>query len=131
MKNIFFFLSFLFLYTATYGQDKKADLSLEDAVLAYYKGLYPSSLSGLSWTSDNQYVFQNSDENISENGYIILDPNKAYDSKKRKVITLEKLADLCEGPVPLSNLPWEKSISGNTISFSHLNTYYKIDLKKK
>ncbi len=125
MKRILSSTLLIFIFLNVTCQEKKNELSIEDAVLAYYKGLYPSSLKGLSWTSNNQYVFENTNE------YIILDPEKASDSKKRKAITLKKLAELCKDSVPLSNLPWKKSIAGNIISFSYLNTYYTLDLKKK
>ncbi len=125
MKKLFFSLLFISVFTASFSQDKKGDMSLEDAVLGYYKGLYPSSLTGLSWTLDNQYTYQSSNE------FIIINPNKTPETKKRKLITIEKINDLYEGSVPLNRLPWKKSISGDAISFNHLNTYYILDLKKK
>ncbi len=104
MKKLFFSLLFISVFTASFSQDKKGDMSLEDAVLGYYKGLYPSSLTGLSWTLDNQYTYQSSNE------FIIINPNKTPETKKRKLITLEKINDLYEGSVPLNRLPWKKSI---------------------
>ena len=42
---------FLFLFTGIFfGQNKT--LTLEDATLGYYKGLYPQQVKGLQWTAD-------------------------------------------------------------------------------
>ncbi|WP_456375977.1 DPP IV N-terminal domain-containing protein [Lutibacter sp.] len=56
MKQLF---SFLFLCTFFLGFSQQQNLSVDDAVLGYYKGLYPSSLQNLLWVKNsNTYVFQ-------------------------------------------------------------------------
>lgn len=56
MKKIF---SLLFLCAFILGFSQQTTLSLEDAVLGYQKGLYPSSLNDLQWVNNsNTYIFQ-------------------------------------------------------------------------
>lgn len=53
------FFSFLFLCTFFLGFSQQQNLSVDDAVLGYYKGLYPTSLQNLLWVKNsNTYVFQ-------------------------------------------------------------------------
>ena len=51
MKKI---LSFLFICTFILGYSQKKELTIEDAVLGYYKGLYPSSLTSLQWVQNSE-----------------------------------------------------------------------------
>ena len=130
-KIIFYFLPFLFVCTSIHSQEKtKADsnkkksLNIEDAVLGYYKGLYPSSLTGISWTSENKYTYQSNDE------FILLEPNQNYNSKSRNTISIEDINSSFEG-LELTGLPWGAAISKNTISFNHLSSFYHLNLKDK
>jgi len=130
-KIIFYFLPFLFMCTSIHSQEntkgdtnKKKSLNIEDAVLGYYKGLYPSSLTGISWTSENKYSYQSNDE------FIILEPNQNYNSKSRNTISIEDINSSFEG-LELTGLPWGAAISKNTISFNHINSFYHLNLKDK
>lgn len=46
---------FLLATSLTFGQTKT--LTLEDATLGYYKGLYPQRLQGLQWVSDTDHTY--------------------------------------------------------------------------
>ena len=45
-------------------ENKLKELTLDDAVLGYYKGLYPSSMRGLTWTNNNLLAIKNSNNQI-------------------------------------------------------------------
>ena len=47
-------------YSQAFDSIKK-DFSLYDAVLGYYKGLYPDNLSGLQWTKNDKIVYKKND----------------------------------------------------------------------
>ena len=53
MRFPILFFTLLITSTSLFGQGIKKELTLEDAVLGYYKGLYPDNLYGLDWTSTN------------------------------------------------------------------------------
>ncbi len=60
MKKIIFFL---FLCTFFLGFSQQKELTINDAVLGYFKGLYPTSLHNLQWvTNTNTYIFQKNEE---------------------------------------------------------------------
>ena len=120
--------SFL-LFNINYTQEKtkvvskeKKTLTIEDGVLGYYKGLYPASLTGLSWTLNNQYVYQ------EKNEFIVLSPDQSYNSKKKRSITIESINAVNE-KLELTTLPWGTKIDKEIISFEHMNSFYEIDLK--
>ena len=80
MKKI---LSLLFLITFFLGFSQQKELSIEDAVLGYYKGLYPKSLSNLQWVKNtNIYVQQ------KENSLIFTD---AKTTKVTSTLSLNQL----------------------------------------
>ena len=56
MKKI---VLFLLLSTFFIGFSQQKELTINDAVLGYYKGLYPTSLQNLKWVDNSTiYVFQ-------------------------------------------------------------------------
>ena len=130
MKKLIFCTLSILLFNTNYTQEEtnevseKKTLTIEDGVLGYYKGLYPTSLTGLSWTLNNQYVYQD------ENEYVILNPNQSYNSKKKRSISIEAINNVYE-MLNLNALPWGAEIDKEIISFDHMNSFYEIDLKKK
>ena len=89
MKKCFSIL-FLFLVTISFSQEK--EISLEDSVLGYYKGLYPTSLYNLKWIDqtdnyvflkDNSYVLSNASTNNSFKNISFEEVQKSYESLKR------------------------------------------------
>ncbi len=61
MKKILY-IALLFIGFQTVAQQK--DLSLEDAILGYYKGLYPKSLHNLMWVNDTDLFLQRTKDGI-------------------------------------------------------------------
>ncbi|MGB0882891.1 MAG: DPP IV N-terminal domain-containing protein, partial [Vicingaceae bacterium] len=61
-RNIFLATA-LFIFTGAFAQQK--ELTLEDAVLSYSKGLTPKSISGLKWVDgSNNYIYKEKDQYI-------------------------------------------------------------------
>ena len=110
MKKIFLLTPLFFLFNIINSQEEvnavlndKKKLTIENAVLGYYKGLYPKNLSDLAWTLNNQYVYQN------ENEYVILNPNQSHNSKNKKSITIESINSVNKN-LGLKSLPWGAKI---------------------
>ena len=70
MRTVFTFLAALTLSMASYSQDPKEELTLKDAVMGYYKGLYPENMYGTDWTSTNKLYRKKGNE------ILIYEPNK-------------------------------------------------------
>ncbi len=108
-------LILLFLFIQGFAQQK--ELTLNDAVLGYYKGLYPKSLTNLQWISDTKYMYQEDDT------FII---NDVVTSVKEKI----NLVSLQKEYVNLKRLPRITKMSDSVIIFKNKNkiiTYnYKI-----
>jgi len=111
MKKISLLFSVLFLFQG-YAQQK--ELTLNDAVLGYYKGLYPKQLPGLQWVSATTYAYQEA------NTYIIKDVDKNTTSK----ITLANFEKAFPG---IKRIPRFSAIDANTITFRKENTQYKFN----
>jgi len=80
MKKI---LSLLFICTFFFGVAQQKELSIEDAVLGYYKGLYPKNLNNLQWVKNaDVYV------HLKENSLIFTD---AKTTKVTSTLTLNQL----------------------------------------
>ena len=86
MKKLLYIFLFLFS-TSLFSQSKK--ISLEDAVLGYYKGLYPKSLRNLQWVK-NQEVYA-----YNDNGKILL--KKAVDNKTVKSLSKDDFLSIDNG----------------------------------
>jgi dipeptidyl-peptidase-4 len=112
MKNL---LSLLFICTFLLGNAQQKELSIEDAVLGYYKGLYPSSLSNLHWVENtNVYVHQKDNELIFT------------DAKTNKVTAKLTLEQLQKTYSTLKRFPQIMEISSETLIFrtgNQIETY--------
>lgn len=103
-------ISFLFLCTFYLGFSQQQNLSIDDAVLGYYKGLYPSSLQNLKWVDNSDtYVFQKENELIFT------------DAKKNTVASTITLSQLQKVYLTLKRFPRLQEISTNEITFSTKN----------
>ena len=105
------FLSFLFICTfiLSYSQQKK--LTLEDAVLGYYKGLYPISYSNLQWVQNtNTYVYQEG------NAFVFTD------AKTTKIVKKTNLEDLKNAYPQVQRMPYIQEINANSFTFRTRNT---------
>ncbi len=108
MKKI---ISFIFLFTYFLGFSQQKELTLEDAVLGYYKGLYPSTLNNLNWVKNaNTYTFQKDNELILTN------------AKSNKVISTISLKQLQKTYPTLKHFPRLQEISTTTLTFKNGNT---------
>ena len=70
MRTIFTFLAALTLSLASYSQDQKEELTIKDAVMGYYKGLYPENMYGTDWSSTNKLYRKKGNE------ILVYEPNK-------------------------------------------------------
>ncbi|SNR30298.1 dipeptidyl-peptidase-4 [Lutibacter agarilyticus] len=119
MKKI---ISLLFICTFFLGYAQQKELSIEDAVLGYYKGLYPSSLTNLHWVKNtNTYVHQKDNELIFT------------DAKTNKVTSKLTLDQLKNTYSTLKRFPRIMEISSETLVFrtgNQIETYnYKTNEK--
>ena len=108
MKKI---LSFLFICTFILGYSQKKELTIEDAVLGYYKGLYPSSLTSLQWVQNSEnYVFQ------KENEFVFTDANT------KKIVNKITLEDVQKEYPTLKRLPQLQEINATSLTFRNVNS---------
>ncbi|WP_372800287.1 DPP IV N-terminal domain-containing protein [Lutibacter sp.] len=109
MKKI---ISLLFLCAFFLGFSQQKELSIEDAVLGYYKGLYPKSLNNLSWVENtNTYVFQ------KENALIFTN------AKSNKVTSTLKLEELQKAYSNLKYFPRIQEITPTQFTFRLSNSF--------
>jgi dipeptidyl-peptidase-4 len=104
-------LSFLFICTFILGYSQQKELTLEDGVLGYYKGLYPSSLSNLKWVDNtNNYVFQ------KENEYIFTN------AKSGEIVLKSNLENLQTAYPQLQRMPYIQEVDASSLTFRTRNT---------
>ena len=110
-------VAFLTFIPNIFGQSQQKNLSLEDAVLGYYKGLYPKNLRALQWVSDTDtYVY------MENNSYHIK-------NTKNQLINQVSLSDF-KGIYPeMKRLPRFESINKSEIVFQKENAYTIFDYK--
>lgn len=114
------FTLFLFLLSATFSFAQQKTLSTSDAVLGYYKGLYPVGLSNLQWVENtNTYVYQ------KENTLFFFD---AKSNKQVSTITLEELSKSYTG---LERLPYISRVTSENITFQSGNQIETYNYKTK
>jgi len=113
MKKIITVIT-LFLLFQGFSQQK--ELTLNDAVLGYYKGLYPKTMSSLQWVSEAKYIYKEGD---------------AYIIKDIKLKTEEKieLATLQKSDTTLKRLPRFVSIDETNMIFRNKNTMVTYNYK--
>jgi len=113
MKKVITLVSILFLFQG-FAQEK--ELTLNDAVLGYYKGLYPKSMQSLQWLSPTKYVYSR------ENTYVIEDVTKKTEEK----ITV---ANFQKSFPEIKRIPRIMAIDESTITFKKENTVYQYNYK--
>lgn len=109
MKKIYLIL---FITSCFFGFSQEKTLTLNDAVLGYYKGLYPTRLAQLQWVknSDN-YVYQ------KENKLLI---NSVKKGTQTSSITLKSLQ---KNYPKLTRFPRILNITNSEITFKNKNTF--------
>ena len=116
MKKITFLLALLLISSSFYPQKDKKELTLEDAVMGYYKGLYPKNMSRLSWTVNNQlYQRQYNDINIYS----------SFTKEKKKTFSIKK--DIIDD----ESLGFINSFQYNSINNYNFSTANKYIFKSK
>lgn len=98
-------LLFLLILSISFAQQKT--LSLQDAVLGYYKGLYPRGLDNLQWL-ENEDTFIH----VADNQSVIFKDAKTQQEKR--VLTLD---DFRANFPRLRYIPYITSASNNTLIF--------------
>jgi len=112
MKNIFLATA-LFIFIGGFAQQK--ELTLEDAVLSYSKGLTPKNMSGLKWVNGaNNYIYKEGKE------YVI----KSATGKVISKIGLDKFSATYP---ELKSVPRFSHISTKEVIFRHNNQYIHFD----
>lgn len=114
-KFTWLLIAFISFTPNIFGQTKQKNLSLEDAVLGYYKGLYPKSLRALRWVEDTEtYVFMDNDS------YKIKDI-------EGDVVKTISLGDFSNGFPEMKRLPYFEKINQSEVLFQTANTYNVFD----
>jgi len=116
MKKLLYILVAV-LFVQVNAQTKK--LSLEDAVLGYYKGLYPSALRNLQWIKNSDKFIYNKD------GKILI--NDANNNKVGEI----SLQDLQSNFPDLKRFPYVESITPDFLMFTQGNSKILFDYKNK
>ncbi len=117
MKKI---LTFLFLCTFFIGSSQQQKLLVDDAVLGYYKGLYPSTLQNLVWVDNStNYVFIKDQDLVFTN------------AKTNKYIKTVLLSDLQKVYPKLKRFPRLKNITSTKLTFNNGNTLEVFDYVNK
>ncbi|MGV6846086.1 MAG: DPP IV N-terminal domain-containing protein [Lutibacter sp.] len=115
MKKI---ITYLFLTSLFIGFSQEKTLTLNDAVLGYYKGLYPQRLQQLQWiTNTNNYIYQ------TENQFVI---SSANNNQPVLNISLNQLKNQFPN---LKRLPWLNKIDNQFLIFKNNRTFNFYDYK--
>jgi len=105
-------LSILFVCTFLLGYSQQKELSIEDAVLGYYKGLYPTSLNNLNWVKNSDtYIFQKENKLVFTN------------AKTNKTTLTLPLEELQKTYANLKYFPQIQEISTTEFVFRTGNTF--------
>ena len=102
-------LILFFICVFTLGQKKT--LTLEDATLGYWKGLYPESLQSLQWlNSGNSYMY------VADNNLVFYDAETGKETKKYAFTDFQKAYPQLKG------FPSMKEVSDGMFSFQNENS---------
>ena len=118
MKSIFTIAIAFFISVSVYGQLK--ELTLEDAVLGYYKGLYPESLRNLKWV-----------ENTENYCYVDGKGLQIKSSKTDKTVRVVSLEELVKHLPDLGNFPYVEKVNDIEILFSGKKAVHIYNYKEK
>ncbi|MDG4945882.1 S9 family peptidase [Weeksellaceae bacterium KMM 9713] len=108
-----YFTVLVLLVSLQFGmaQEKKT-LTLEDATLGYWKGLYPENLSGLRWVEDdNSYAYND------EDAIVFFDPVSLKEQRRIRLADLQKVYP------QLKRLPPMKNLNKDGLTFQDRNNY--------
>ena len=115
MKKVIGFLLILFVSTQLVAQEKH--LNIEDAVLGYYKGLYPKNLTQLQWIKGTDtYIYREADK------YVI------KDIANTTVGSIE-LSNIQKALPDIQRLPYFKEITKDRLVFQTPNSFEFFNFK--
>jgi dipeptidyl-peptidase-4 len=112
MKKIITTLTILLFINFGFTQQK--ELTLNDAVLGYAKGLYPESMRSLQWINETKYVYYNNGKYTIKNVLTNSESSILVDAFKKNYADIKRL-------------PRIMSINGNEITFKHQNSIINYD----
>ena len=113
MKKIILILAFILSFQAF---SQKKELTINDAVLGYYKGLYPKTMYSLQFTDDNHYIYREGSE------YLI----KGIEDESVEKISLEQLQKTYSD---LKRLPRIMEIDAANLTFTQGNSVVTYNYK--
>ena len=118
MKKLNVLLVTCLLLFSISGFAQQKTLTIEDAVLGYYKGLYPRGLSNLNWLSNGEeYVYSEDNQLIFKN------------PKNNEDIKTLKLSDFQKAYPYLAGIPYITSVSNNYLIFRTYEGFEKWNFK--
>ncbi len=120
MKRNIFILFIGFLLAGSLQAQTKQKLTLEDAVLGYYKGLYPKRLSNLQWSQDKDVFLYRTDSS-----WII----KNTQGKIEEEISLKELDKHVDDTI--KRMPYATAFGYGAIAFRQDSVVYFYRYKEK
>ncbi len=122
-----YFSLFLLVFISIISQAQQKHLTVKDAVLGYYKGLYPKSLSALQWVEgSNEYVYREQDQYVfkdiqnKEMGHIAVSDLKSVFSDTERLPYFQKITDtkvVFQTPEAFNVFDYKSKIAAQTIKF--------------
>ena len=117
-------LFFILLSLKGFNQQKSnksstQELTLESAVLSYYNGLYPRTLSNLKWTTNNTISFRN------DSILFFQKPNSTLAKSKYNTSFLNSIDS------NISKMPYFNSLGKNHLTYFKGNKFTTIDVNTK
>lgn len=115
----------LFILTCFIGFSQQKELSIEDAVLGYYKGLYPASLSNLNWVNNSSlYVYE------KDNSLIFTDAKNNKIASSLPLKTLQTTFSTLKAFPEIMDIAEEELVfkDGNQIEIYNYKTHQKAGL---
>ena len=95
------------------------ELTLESAVLSYYNGLFPRTLSNLKWTTNNTISFRN------DSILFFQKPTASSAKSKYNTSYLNKIDS------SISKMPYFNTVSKDYLTFLNGNKFTKIDINAR
>ncbi len=111
------FITFVCIVLGLQVFAQQKHLTIDDAVLGYYKGLYPKSLRALQWVGNSDHYSY-----LEKNAYHIKD----YNNQKVADITFD---DLKKSYPDLKRLPYFQTVTENQVVFQTPSAFEVFDYK--
>lgn len=124
MKKLFFFIS-LFVFSGFVSAQNK-QLTIEDAIMAYYKGLYPEQLH-CHWLPDGKSIsyYQHDKQTLFVEPIATKDPKEVLNMKELNKALAEK------GLKPVYYLYGYEWVNASTFALTNGTEHFEFDVVKK